>query len=103
MMVVHSRLPYIVYKGLTAEKGILTKAWWGFKDKKSIVAGIRTGLTGGAISGSFMEDQSNPFDSGQIPKGKQSPSYKQRQSNNRQYTSRRRRRSSFKRSGCNCC
>ncbi len=52
---------------LTAEAGILGKAWWGFKAKREIVAGIRTGLGIGAGLGTFISD--TPYDSGngQIP------------------------------------
>ncbi len=46
---------------LTSEGAILGKAWWGFKARREIVAGIRTGLGLGAGIGSFINDGSNPF------------------------------------------
>ncbi len=52
---------------LNAEKGILGKAWWGFKAKREIVAGIRTGLGLGAGIGSFINDSSSPYEDGQVP------------------------------------
>ncbi len=61
---------------LTSEGAILGKAWWGFKDKGTIVAGIRTGLGGGAIAGGFInQDDSNPF-SGPVQPGSKTPSNK---------------------------
>ncbi len=59
---------------LAAEGAILGKAWWGFKSRREIVAGIRTGLGLGAGLGSFINDGSNPFDSGQTRIG--TPSHK---------------------------
>ncbi len=59
-MPIHHRVPIILAEGakrlLTAEAGILNKAWYGFKHKSEIVSGIRTGLAIGAGIGSFIED-----------------------------------------------
>ncbi len=57
----------IAMRTLAAEGAILGKAWWGFKARREIVAGIRTGLGLGAGIGSFINDGSSPFDSGKIP------------------------------------
>ncbi len=51
----------IAMKTLAAEGAALGKAWWGFKSRREIVAGIRTGLGLGAGIGSFINDGSNPF------------------------------------------
>ncbi len=84
----------IAKRTLAAEGAILGKAWWGFKARREIVAGIRTGLGLGAGIGSFINDGTNPFvEDGKIPPGYRPKINKQLQGNNRQYSARRRRRS----------
>ncbi len=57
----------IAMRTLAAEGAILGKAWWGFKKRREIVAGIRTGLGLGAGIGSFINNESSPFDNAQVP------------------------------------
>ncbi len=57
-----------IAKGIiTSEGAILGKAWYGFKARKEIVAGIRTGLGLGAGIGSFINDSSTPFNDAEVP------------------------------------
>ncbi len=65
-MPIHHRIPIIATeiakRTLAAEGAILGHAWKGFKHKSSIVAGIRSGLGGGAVIGSLItEDSTDPF------------------------------------------
>ncbi len=71
-------------KIITSEGAILGKAWWGFKAKREIVAGIRTGLGLGAAIGSFINDESNPFnEDAKIPSRDVAPPYKFSKGNHR--------------------
>ena len=78
---------------ITSEGAILGKAWWGFKKRREIVAGIRTGLGLGAGIGSFINDGSTPFDDNGIPEKSRyvSKANKFRQKYNRRSISRRNR------------
>ncbi len=78
----------IAMRTLAAEGAILGKAWWGFKARREIVAGIRTGLGLGAGLGSFINDESSPFDNGEIPKRSQFKANKFRQKYSRRNLSR---------------
>ncbi len=74
----------IAMRTLAAEGAILGKAWWGFKARKEIVAGIRTGLGLGAGLGTFINDESNPFnEDGKIPQRSKPSTYKFGQGNRR--------------------
>ncbi len=71
----------IAMRTLAAEGAILGKAWIGFKARREIVAGIRTGLGLGAGIGSFINDGSNPFnEDGQIPFKSQANKFRQKYS-----------------------
>ncbi len=59
----------VAMKVITSEGAILGKAWWGFKARREIVAGIRTGLGLGAGIGSFINDGSNPYNDGETGTG----------------------------------
>ncbi len=80
---------------IAAEGAILGKAWWGFKSRREIVAGIRTGLGIGAGIGSFINDGSNPFNDATQPGSKPS-SYKFSKKYRRFGTARRSRRNNYK-------
>ncbi len=84
----------IAMRTLAAEGAILGKAWWGFKSRREIVAGIRTGLGLGAGIGSFINDESSPFDGGKIQTRNGFKANKFRQKHFRRNFSKRRR--------CNC-
>ncbi len=69
-MPIHHRIPSIIGQAIAkgyptgsklvnSEKLILNKAWVGFKHKSSIVGGIRTGLFGGAIAGSLINQSAD--------------------------------------------
>ncbi len=73
----------VAIKILTSEGAVLGKAWWGFKSKREIVAGIRTGLGLGAAIGSFINDQNNPFEDAKIPSRDVAPPYKFSKGNRR--------------------
>ncbi len=95
------KVGFEIAKGiLNAEKGILGKAWWGFKKKKEIVAGIRTGLAGGAGIGTFIND--SPFDSGDGTVPFQSKANKFVQSRFRRNRTRSSRRNYKYNKHCNC-
>ncbi len=66
-MPIHHRIPGIIGQAISKYRGpaiaftqsdklVLNKAWTGFKHKSSIVGGIRTGLLGGSIVGSFINN-----------------------------------------------
>ncbi len=79
-----------------------SKAWdkLYFGIRSDIKQGIRTGFGVGGAIGSFINDESNPFDEdGKIPNAS-SNSYKK--GNSRQYSSRGRRRYKYNRNSCNC-
>ncbi len=65
------------YRILTSDKFVLNKSWSGFKAKDSIVGGIRTGLLGGSLAGSLINDGSNPFNDAEVPQGNVSTPYQQ--------------------------
>ncbi len=103
-MPIHHRLPPIIYREiskrfapgaktlLNSEKLILNYAWKGYKHKSSIVSGIRSGLLGGAIAGSFIkQNDDDDLDGSPLqpftPSGAQD---KTRSGFRRRYSSRRR-------------
>ncbi len=100
-MPIHHRIPSIIgqaiSKGVGPAKGILASeklvlnyAWKGYKHKSSIVAGIRTGLFGGAVGGSFIRDSDNPEMDAQIPFGNGFKASSQNKTRNRRGGNRRR-------------
>ncbi len=52
---------------MQSDKLLLNQAWKGFKHKSSIVSGIRTGLFGGSIVGSFIADGGDTPGNGSFP------------------------------------
>ncbi len=88
----------IAMRTLAAEGAILGKAWWGFKKRREIVAGIRTGLGLGAGLGSFISDGSSPFDD--ASSGVQPKTNKFSQKYSRRNFSRRNSRNKYRRCSC---
>ncbi len=91
--------------GIAKSEGlILNKAWKGFKHKSSIVAGIRTGLLGGAVIGSVITGTTPTTDYAEVPfTGSKSSSYKFRKGNRRFNSTRRRRHYKNNCNPRNCC